>query len=145
PDRLRLVWANAAGVAFWRGDTVFDILDRRFNTAEPGVNRAVELARSLRPDTSVEEDFTFPSSGRRDAMRFRCALVALSDGRQGLLMVSEAAARAGGAARPDPALDLLPLPVAMFDARGGLVARNQAALDILPAEGADATALAGLV
>jgi PAS domain S-box-containing protein len=145
PDRLRMIWSNHAGIAFWRGDSLFDILDRRFDIAEPGVNRAVELARSLRPDTSVEEDFTFPSSGRRDAIRFRCALAALNDGRQGLLMVAETAPRGSAAARPDPALDLLPLPVAVFDMHGGLVARNQAALEIIPADGADTTALAALV
>ncbi len=135
-DRLRLVWANGAGLAFWRAETLFDILDRRFDRAEPGVDRAAELAGSLRDDTSVEEDFAFPSSGRREAARFRCEVHPLPDGRRGLLMVAaEAQSRAPQTFPDGGALDTLPLPVAVFDASGALISHNDAARDLFAVDG----------
>ena len=135
-DRLRLVWSNDTGLAFWRAETLFDILDRRFDRAEPGVDRAAELGGSLRDDTSVEEDFAFPSSGRREAARFRCEAHPLPDGRRGLLMVAaEAQSRAPGAFPDGGAMDTLPMPVAVFDSGGTLLSHNDAARDIFAIDG----------
>ena len=144
PDRLRLVWANAPGLAFWRAESLFDILDRRFDRAEPGVDRAVELSGSLRDDTSVEEDFLFPSSGRKETMRFRCSVHALEDGRRGLLMVAEAVQKATAHGFPDAgAIEALPIAVALFDPTGALISHNQAARDVF-AEMEDGTPIANL-
>ena len=37
--RARIVWANPAGIAFFGGDSLFDLLDRPFDLLEPGVER----------------------------------------------------------------------------------------------------------
>jgi len=37
PERLRVVWGNSAGIEFFGGETLFDLLDRPFNAMEPGV------------------------------------------------------------------------------------------------------------
>ncbi len=132
-DRRRIIWANHTGIGFWRGESLFDVLDRRFDPAEPGVDRAVQLAKSLKDNTSIEEDFSFPSSGRRDMLRCRCQLFGLPDGRNGVLMTVESPDQriAGDAGGSDAAIDLLPLPVIVFNARGTVVASNELAREIV--------------
>ena len=39
PARARIVWANPAGIAFFGGESLFDLLDRPFDLEEPGVER----------------------------------------------------------------------------------------------------------
>ncbi len=135
-DRRRIVWANNTGIGFWRGESLFDVLDRRFDPAEPGVDRAVQLAKSLKHNTSIEEDFSFPSSGRRDMLRCRCQLFGLPDGRNGVLMTVESPdQRAAGPGSTDASIDLLPLPVILFDTRGALQASNEIAKEIVAARG----------
>ena len=42
--RARVVWANPAGLDFFNSESLFDLIDRRFNRAEAGVVRIMELA-----------------------------------------------------------------------------------------------------
>ena len=46
-ERGRIVWANRAGVAAFGGRTVFDLIDRPFDSREPGVERIAGFVRSL--------------------------------------------------------------------------------------------------
>ena len=45
--RGRIVWANSAGVAYFGGESLFDLIDRPFDYAEPGVERIMALSKSL--------------------------------------------------------------------------------------------------
>lgn len=130
-DRLRIVWSNDAGLAFWGAESLFDVLDRRFDASEPGVDRLVHIARAIAQNTTVEEDFAFPSSGRRGTIRCRCALQSLADGRTGLLMIAESGRRTDRAAGPaELSADALPVAVAQFDMTGLLLGANRAAGEI---------------
>ena len=46
--RLRIVWANAAAVAFFGCESLFDLIDMPFDEADPGAGRVAELARTAR-------------------------------------------------------------------------------------------------
>jgi len=65
-DRLRIVWANEAGVRFWHGDSLFDLLDRRFGPTEAGIEKLGQLAKSLKPNERHNLTVTFPSRGDED-------------------------------------------------------------------------------
>ena len=52
--RGRIVWANPAGVAYFGGESVFDLIDRPFDLGEPGVDvLAVNLALDRLEDAAA--------------------------------------------------------------------------------------------
>jgi PAS domain S-box-containing protein len=93
-ERGRIVWANRAGVAAFGGQSLFDLVDRPFDRAEPGVERIAELTRTLARGDSAAASLSFPSLGQASPFACRCHLHALADGRAGLLAVAEPAAAA---------------------------------------------------
>ena len=85
--RSRLVWANPAGVAAFDGQSIFDVIDRRFDGAEPGIAEISRLSKTLTRGEIAEAELAFPSVGADVAFHGRCWLHALADGRDGVLVV----------------------------------------------------------
>ena len=146
PARTRIVWANPAGIAFFGGETLFDLLDRPFDPREPGVARIAELSRMLARGRAETALLAFPSTGEGTAIACRCQVHALPDGRDGLLVTSchepagQAASKAAQAAR---AFDRLPAAAAIAG-RDGTFSHLNAAATALLAPG-QKSGLAGLL
>ena len=88
--RGRLVWANAAGIAAFDGQSVFDLIDRVFDPLEAGIAEIAALTKTLKRDEIKLTSLEFPSTGRAEAFESHCWLHTLADGRPGLLVVSPA-------------------------------------------------------
>lgn len=86
--RGRLVWANAAGIAAFDGQSVFDLIDRMFDPLESGVATIADLTKTLKRDEIRHVGLEFPSTGRGDTLDCECWLHTLADGRSGLLVFS---------------------------------------------------------
>ncbi len=133
--RGRIVWANPAGLAYFGCETLFDLIDRPFDLAEPGVERVAALARSLRRGQVQTAHLHFPSAGAGTPISCQCTIHALPDGRPGLLVVVAKPLEAGGAATAEivEAFDLLPTPAALIGRDGAIRHLNAASLLLLGA------------
>ena len=131
------MWANPAGVAYFSGESLFDLIDRPFDLAEPGVEQITELSKKLRRGQIESALLHFPSSGRTVPLPCRCTIHALADGRAGLLVI---AANPSDAASEIPteklalAFDLLPAAAAFMGREGSLHRLNAAARLLLGAD-----------
>ncbi|MCB1380090.1 MAG: PAS domain S-box protein [Alphaproteobacteria bacterium] len=144
--RARIVWANRAGVAYFGGDSLFDLIDRPFDFSEPGVERIVALSRSLARGQVAKALLHFPSAGTAAPLPCKCMVHALSDGRPGILAVATVSAAAQGAASSAAivsAFDLLP-DAALLTGDDGTVRHLNAAALLLLGAGQRAN-LAGLL
>jgi PAS domain S-box-containing protein len=145
--RARIVWANAPGLAFFGADSLFDLLDRPFDLAEPGVARIAGLARSLRRGEMERALLHFPSAGADVPMACRCMVHALADGRPGLLVIAPlSSAEETVKATQDvaAAFDLLPSAAVLLGPDGALRHLNAAALAVLgPAQRSGFSAILG--
>jgi hypothetical protein len=61
--RARVVWANRAGVEAFDATSLFDLIDRPFDTREAGVARIMELAHQLERGAPTKALLHFPSVG----------------------------------------------------------------------------------
>jgi PAS domain S-box-containing protein len=134
PARTRIVWANPAGIAFFGGETLFDLLDRPFDLAEPGVARIAELSRTLSRGAAETVLLAFPSAGDGVALSCRCLVHALPDGRAGLLVTARHGASGQAATRAEDAaaaFDQLPAAAALAGRDGTFSHLNAAARALL--------------
>ncbi len=134
--RGRIVWANSAGVAYFNGESLFDLIDRPFDFAEPGVEQIMGLARSLSRGQVETALLSFPSSGHTAPIACHCTIHTLADGRAGLLVIAEGARDAAGdipAEKIAEAFDLLPAAAAFMGRDGSLHHLNAAARLLLGA------------
>ena len=134
--RARIVWANQAGIAFFGGDSLFDLIDRPFDFLEPGVEQIAALTRSLRRGQVETALLHFPSSGKMVPVACRCMIHALADGRPGVLAVARHSA-AGQVQKTAEdiaaAFDLLPSAAILVARDGSILHLNAAALVLLGA------------
>jgi PAS domain S-box-containing protein len=134
PARARIVWANPAGIHYFGGESLFDLLDRPFTPEEPGVGRILAAARTLNRGHTDEALLHFPSAGATAPIACRLAVHALPDGRTGLLVTARRAAadEAGQTAGEIvQAFDLLPSAALLAARDGSLRHLNAAALALL--------------
>jgi len=135
--RGRIVWANPAGVAYFGGESLFDLIDRPFDLAEPGVEQITALSKKLSRGQVESALLHFPSSGHTVPLPCRCTIHALADGRAGLLVI---AANSSDAVSEIPteklalAFDLLPAAAAFMGREGSLHRLNAAARLLLGAD-----------
>ncbi len=144
--RARIVWANPAGIAYFGGASLFDLVDRPFDFTEPGVEQVMNLARSLRRGQVETALLHFPSSGQTVPLSCRCMIHALGDGRPGVLVVArQSAMEQQGEATGDilAAFDLLPTAAVLVGREGRFRHLNAAALLLLGA--AQRASLQGLL
>ncbi len=128
--RGRIVWANSAGIAFFSGRTLFDLIDRPFDFAEPGVERVMLFSQSLKWGRSETALLHFPSSGHSVPFSATCSTHALADGRAGILVIAPLAnivATEIPAEKISQAFDLLPIAAAFMGQDGSLHRFNAAA------------------
>ena len=147
PARARIVWANRSGIAYFGGETLFDLLDRPFGADEPGVARILSSARTLGRGHEEEALLHFPSTGATAPISCRLMVHALPDGRPGLLVVARqtpAEAAAETAEAIATAFDLLPTAAILVLRDGAFRHLNAAALALLgPAQRANLSAALG--
>lgn len=144
--RARIVWANRAGVAYFGGQSLFDLIDRPFGYSEPGVERITILSRQLARGQVESALLHFPSSGATVPLPCRCMVHALADGRPGLLVVASTTVRdLQSETRSDivSAFDLLPEAALLIGRDGAVRHLNAAALLLLGAT--QRATLAGLL
>jgi PAS domain S-box-containing protein len=144
--RGRIVWANAAGIAYFGGTSLFDLIDRPFDFAEPGVERVVGLSLSLQRGQTEKALLHFPSSGHTVPVSCNCTIHALGDGRSGVLVIASSAnlaAREIPSEKLSQAFDLLPVAAAFMGQDGSLHGLNAAASMLLLA--GQRTSLKGLL
>ncbi len=135
-ERARIVWANDAGIAYFGGQSLFDLIDRPFDIREPGVGQIAKLARSLRRGAVEIGPLHFPSAGAAMPLTCRCMAHALADGRTGVLVVAQGI-EAAEAVQADiaEAFDHLPAAVILIGKDGGIRHFNEAARLLLGAAG----------
>lgn len=134
--QARIVWANAAGIGFFGGASLFDLIDRPFDAQEPGVREILRLSRSLRHGQVETVLLHFPSTGVSRPLSCRCMVHALADGRPGILAVArQRGAEETGRVAADiaAAFDLLPSAAMLIGRDGGVRHVNAAALMMLDA------------
>ncbi len=135
-ERLRVVWSNRAGIAVWGGETLFDLIDRRFSDKDPGVSKVAAVFRQLAPGESAQANFAFGTARNALPLRCRCFHQTLADGRSGLLVVSTRSHLEQGAAEERlgaGVLDALPSAVIVASQIGQIAYGNRAARDLWPA------------
>ncbi|MEQ1523471.1 MAG: PAS domain-containing protein, partial [Aestuariivirga sp.] len=135
--RGRIVWANPAGVAYFSGESLFDLIDRPFDLAEPGVEQITGLSKKLSRGQVESTLLHFPSSGRTVPLPCRCTLHALADGRAGLLVIAASPSDAASEIPTEKlalAFDLLPAAAAFMGREGSLHRLNAAARLLLGAD-----------
>ncbi len=135
--RGRVVWANSAGVTYFGGESLFDLIDRPFDYAEPGVERIMALSKLLSRGQVETTLLSFPSSGHTAPLSCRCTIHTLADGRAGLLVIAAGGNDAAGEISMEKlaqAFDLLPAAAAFMGQDGSLHRLNAAALLLLEAD-----------
>ena len=128
--RGRIVWANAEGVAYFGGDSLFDLIDRPFDFAEPGVERVMGFSETLQRGQIETALLHFPSSGHTTPLSCQCSIHALADGRSGVLVVAPSVKSSVTGIPPEKlvqAFDLLPVAAAFVGQDGSLHGLNAAA------------------
>jgi PAS domain S-box-containing protein len=89
--RMRIVWANRAGVAFFGCDSLFDLIDTPFDETDPGVGRVFELSKTVKRGESWQEIIGFASAISDAPFSASVHVHSLADGRSGLLVVADTA------------------------------------------------------
>ncbi len=133
--RMRIVWANPAGIGLFGCDSLFDLIDTPFDETDPGVGRVHELAKTVKRDESWQEMISFASAINEDPFSVTVHVHALADGRNGLLMVTEERADPVAGTGSDnglahSVLETLPVATLICDALGSIEYANIAARQI---------------
>jgi hypothetical protein len=81
--------ANRAGVLAFDATSLFDLIDRPFDTQEAGVARVMTLSSQLERGKAEKALLHFPSVGAVVPLVCQCWLHSLADGRAGVLVVQE--------------------------------------------------------
>ncbi len=86
--RGRLVWANAAGITAFDGQSIFDLIDRVFDPEEAGILEIAAMTKTIKRDELRQASLEFPSTGQVEPIQCVCSIHTLADGRPGLLVVA---------------------------------------------------------
>jgi PAS domain S-box-containing protein len=134
-ERARIVWANAAGVAWFGGETLFDLIDQPFDTEDEAIARIRALAHELADGATAREKLRLPSESGGFATPCCVSVHALADGRPGVLVAVE---DGGGGALPgglaEDMLMALPLGAVLAGPEGDIRFANTAARDLVDAD-----------
>ncbi len=134
--RGRIVWANLAGITLFGGETLFDLIDRPFDTSDTDIAEIAELTRSMQHGEIRKSRFSFAAAVDDDlSLSCSCSQHVLADGRDGLLIVAESVEKAGNqrdSRLMTDVLDSMPLAIVVADRNGSISYRNAAADELLP-------------
>jgi PAS domain S-box-containing protein len=134
-ERARIVWANAEGVRWFGGETLFDLIDQPFDAEGEALGRIRALAQELPQGETARETLRLPSAAGETATHCCCSVHALGDGRPGLLVVVDEGQ--GGSLPPGLAGEMLmalPFGVVLTGSNGDIRFANAAARDLVEAE-----------
>lgn len=131
PDRLRIVWANEAGLRFWGELTLLDLVERDFAPFDEAVRDFGDLlhAAANRKSGQVKARMVLAPSGSPIRIDCQANRVALADGRPGL-RVAAVLAPVGEEAEVDRLREIIertPTPISLFAEDGTLLMQNVAA------------------
>ncbi len=137
-DRLRVVWANPPGVAFFGCQSLYDLIDMPFDERDPGVARVRELAGQVQRGESWQELICFAAAESAEPFSATLHVHSLADGRRGLLMVGEDPSAMAGHGISDAAagsagaqvLETLPTALMVLSPEGSVEFANEAARGI---------------
>ena len=88
--RLRMVWANATGLRFWRAASLAELLERNFSDASPAtVSRMLADMQQHALGKVVRQSWTLYPRGEPMTSILLSRGITLPDGRQGILFASE--------------------------------------------------------
>jgi len=123
--RLRIVWANAAGLAVFGCESLFDLIDMPFDETDPGAGRVSDLAKTAKIGESWQEMVSFASALSDAPFSVTLHVHPLADGRNGLLMVAEtppsgAAPETEDAGHANSVLETLPVATMICDDDGAI-------------------------
>jgi PAS domain S-box-containing protein len=131
--RARIVWANAAGVASFEGQSLFDLIDKPFDGKEPGIERIAELGTSLQRGEVQTAFLHFPSTGKDVPLDCNCTLHALADGRDGVLVVERSLVPDAVPSVFASAFAHLPMAAALIAKSGEISSANVSASELFNA------------
>ncbi len=125
----RIVWANPAGIRFFGGATLFDIIDLVFDRQAEAARRIGALGHALKRGEEAGETLVLAGARGLETVDCRCMLHALADGRDGVLVMARGSSGAAGeiARYGEAMLAALPMAVAVGDHDGAVVLANEAA------------------
>ncbi len=135
-ERLRVVWANPPGVAFFGCSSLYDLVDTPFDEQDPGVARVRELSGKVRRGESWQEMVSFAAAVSDEPFTASFHVHALADGRSGLLVVADAGlpnadtSAAGAGQRRAGIIETLPVALLVCDEDGNVSEANAAARQI---------------
>ncbi len=89
-DGAGILWANAAGAAFFGNETMGALLERRIGSANPVVKQLARLARLLPTDTPRMEILRFAFGFNLTAIPAACRRINLPDGKSAVLAIASA-------------------------------------------------------
>jgi len=135
-DRGRVVWANAAGVTRFGGETLFDLLDQPFDPGNEPLSTLRAAAGRLATGETAEEALSFPFTGSDEPLYCTLSLHILADGRTGMLATAADEPGGQGLARRllAEAVGGMPLGLLLARADGSLLFANDAARELMGAE-----------
>jgi PAS domain S-box-containing protein len=129
--RGRLVWANAPAIKAFGGQSIFDLVDRPFDAAEPGIVDLALMVSKLSRGSHEEIELTFPSIGKLAKFKCFCSIHTLSDGRNGILAIQKIETPA--LVSTSPSLDDIPVATITLNETGQFVQANALAQNIYDA------------
>lgn len=148
-DGRSLLWANAAGIAFFGAPDLARLLERRFSQTLPATTEIARLARTLPEGTTRLQRIGFVADGRLQNLAAACTRLRDADGSNILLLSLEAprGERLSLTERAERLVDLVASPdtlVAILDGAGEVVAASGDDEALAAAEDALETLVAGI-
>ena len=148
-DGRSLLWANAAGIAFFGAPDLARLLERRFSQTLPATTEIARLARTLPEGTTRLQRIGFVADGRLQNLAAACTRLRDADGSNILLLSLEAprGERLSLTERAERLVDLVASPdtlVAILDGAGEVVAASGDDEALAAAEDVLETLVAGI-
>lgn len=148
-DGRRVLWANAAGAAFFGAADIETLLQRHFSETLPATTQIARFARALPQGATRLERISFATGGRLQSLSAACTRMALPDGGNAVLIALDAprAARLSLVEQAERLADALAAEdclVAILDASGDVIAASGGLDALAAAEGAIDGLVAGI-
>ncbi|WP_051231420.1 ATP-binding protein [Kaistia adipata] len=148
-DGRSLLWANAAGIAFFGAPDLARLLERRFSQTLPATAEIARLARTLPEGATRLQRIGFVADGRLQNLAAACTRLRDADGANILLLSLEAprGERMSLTERAERLVDLVASPdtlVAILDGAGDVVAASGDDEALAAAEEVLETLIAGI-
>lgn len=128
-ERLAMVWANSAGMAFWGVDDLNTLCSRDFRAeiSKSAQSRLHEYLQRFEQGETVAETWTFYPNGRPKTVRCLCSGYQLEESLGMLVEAQLVEEQDTSALRAQEALRHVPTLISIFDRQGHLLTQNPSA------------------